>query len=273
MRLRVLITGAGSGLGRAFAEFYAARGDRVACVDIDGERAEETRQRLAGDGHIALQADVGSDASMAALKNAVLSAFDGIDVLINNAGIACGGEIAHSPLADWQRSININLMGVVRGVREFVPLLEAQGRGRVINVASFAGLAGAPGLGAYGVAKAAVVALSESLRAELHPKGIAVSVLCPSFFKTNLMKSYDGDPNGMLVRMASHLMEKSDINAADVARFAVTQAERGVFMLLPHKDTRLRWWLKRWLPEVYFREILKYVEKQQRRAGSGGKTR
>ncbi len=263
---RVLITGAGSGLGRAFAEFLAARGDRVACVDIHAARADETQKMLPENGHLALQADVGSDASIAELRAQVLAAWNGIDMLINNAGIACGGEIAHSSAADWQRSININLLGVVRGVREFVPLLEAQKRGHVINVASFAGLAGAPGLGAYGVAKAAVVALSESLRAELRPKGVGVSVLCPSFFKTNLMQSYDGDPKSMLATMARHLMEKSDINAADVARFAIEQSERGVFMLLPHKETRWRWRLKRWFPEYYFREILKYVQKQRQRA-------
>jgi NAD(P)-dependent dehydrogenase (short-subunit alcohol dehydrogenase family) len=263
MSQRVLITGAGSGLGRAFAQFYAKRGDRVACVDINIERAEQTRSMLGGSGHLALLADVGSDASMAALKASVVAAWDGLDVLINNAGIACGGEIAHSSAADWQRSININLMGVVRGVREFVPLLESQRSGRVINVASFAGLAGAPGLGAYGVAKAAVVALSEGLRAELHPKRIAVSVLCPSFFKTNLLESVQGEASAPLAHMARKLMERSDIGADDVAAFAVRQAERGVFMLLPHKDTRMRWRLKRWLPERYFRAVLKYVERHR----------
>ena len=262
---RVLITGAGSGLGRELALRYAERGDRVACVDLYADRAEETMKMLPGGGHLALVADVGSDAAMAALKAQVMGAWNGLDVLVNNAGIACGGECAHTSGADWQRTLNINLMGVVRGVREFVPMMEAQRSGRVINVASFAGLAGAPGLGAYGVSKAAVVALSEGMRAELQPKGIHVSVLCPSFFKTNLMQSFQGPANAPLRHMAEKLMEKSPIDAAAVARYTVDESERGRFLLLPHKDTRSRWLLKRLLPGLYFKELLKYVANNARR--------
>lgn len=264
---RVLITGAGSGLGRELALRYAERGDRVACVDLYADRAEETMKMLPGGGHLALVADVGSDAAMAALKAQVMGAWNGLDVLVNNAGIACGGECAHTSGADWQRTLNINLMGVVRGVREFVPMMEAQRSGRVINVASFAGLAGAPGLGAYGVSKAAVVALSEGMRAELQPKGIHVSVLCPSFFKTNLMQSFQGPANAPLRHMAEKLMEKSPIDAAAVARYTVDESERGRFLLLPHKDTRSRWLLKRLLPGLYFKELLKYVANNARRVG------
>lgn len=263
---RVLITGAGSGLGRELALNYAGRGDRVACVDLYADRAEETRRLLSGGGHLALVADVGSDAAMAALKAQIQGAWSGLDVLVNNAGIACGGECAHTSIAEWQRTLNINLMGVVRGVREFVPMMEAQRAGLVINVASFAGLAGAPGLGAYGVSKAAVVALSEGMRAELQPKGIAVSVLCPSFFKTNLLESFQGTAETPMKHMAAKLMEKSPIDAAAVARYTVDEAERGRFLLLPHKDTRSRWILKRWLPGVYFKELLKYVAKNSRKA-------
>jgi NAD(P)-dependent dehydrogenase (short-subunit alcohol dehydrogenase family) len=264
---RVLITGAGSGLGRELALCYARRGERVACVDLYADRAEETLRLLPGGGHLALVADVGSDAAMAALKGQVMGAWNGLDVLVNNAGIACGGECAHTSGAEWQRTMNINLMGVVRGVREFVPMMEAQGQGRVINVASFAGLAGAPGLGAYGVSKAAVVALSEGMRAELFTKGIHVSVLCPSFFKTNLLESFQGSTDAPLKHIAAKLMETSPINAADVARYTVEQSERGRFLLLPHRDTRSRWWLKRWFPALYFKELLRYVAKNTRAAG------
>ncbi|MCP5477150.1 MAG: SDR family NAD(P)-dependent oxidoreductase [Lysobacterales bacterium] len=264
---RVLVTGAGSGLGRELALCYARRGDRVACVDLYADRADETVRLLPGGGHLALVADVGSDAAMAALKAQVMGAWSGLDVLVNNAGIACGGECARTSAAEWQRTININLMGVVRGVREFVPMMEAQGSGRVINVASFAGLAGAPGLGAYGVSKAGVVALSEGMRAELQPKGIHVSVLCPSFFKTNLLQSFQGENDVPLKHVAAKLMESSPINAADVARYTIEESERGRFLLLPHKDTRIRWWLKRWMPGLYFRELLRYVAKNTRKAG------
>jgi NAD(P)-dependent dehydrogenase (short-subunit alcohol dehydrogenase family) len=264
---RVLITGAGSGLGREMAKVYASRGDRVACVDLYADRAEETMRMLPGGGHLALVADVGSDAAMAALKGQVVGAWDGLDVLVNNAGIASGGECAHVSMAEWQRTLNINLMGVVRGVREFVPLMERQGRGHVLSTASFAGLAGAPGLGAYGVAKAAVIALSEGLRAELQPKGIGVSVLCPSFFKTRLLETATDSAALPLKHVAAKLMEQSPIDAAEVARHAVEESERGRFLLLPHKDTRMRVLMKRLFPEFYFRQVLKYVEKARRRGG------
>lgn len=260
---RVLVTGAGSGLGRELAIAYARRGDRVACVDLYADRAEETCRMLTGGGHMALVADVGSDAAMAALKAQVMGAWDGLDVLVNNAGIASGGEISGVSAAEWQRTMNINLMGVARGVREFVPMMQQQGRGLVINVASFAGLAGAPGLGAYGVAKAAVVALSEGLRAELHGAGIGVSVLCPSFFKTNLLQSVEGPEGLPLKHIAAKLMEQSPINAADVARYTIEHSERGQFLLLPHKDSRIRWWMKRHFPGLYFRQVLKYVGKSK----------
>ena len=260
---RVLITGAGSGLGRELALRYAALGNRVAAVDLDADRADETCKMLSGGGHLALVADVGSDSAMAALRAQVVGAWEGLDVLVNNAGIASGGRITDVSTAEWQRNLNINLMGVVRGVREFVPMMEAQRSGRVINVASFAGLAGAPGLGAYGIAKAAVVALSEGLRGELHDRGISVSVLCPSFFRTNLMQSCEGPGSEQIKHFAAKLMDRSPIDAAWVARFTIEESERGRFLLLPHKDTRVRWWLKRFMPERYFRELLKYMAKVQ----------
>ena len=260
---RVLITGAGSGLGRELALRYAALGNRVAAVDLDADRADETCKMLSGGGHLALVADVGSDSAMAALRAQVVGAWEGLDVLVNNAGIASGGRITDVSTAEWQRNLNINLMGVVRGVREFVPMMEAQRSGRVINVASFAGLAGAPGLGAYGIAKAAVVALSEGLRGELHDRGISVSVLCPSFFRTKLMQSCEGPGSEQIKHFVAKLMDRSPIDAAWVARFTIEESERGRFLLLPHKDTRVRWWLKRFMPERYFRELLKYMAKVQ----------
>ncbi|MBK9655620.1 MAG: SDR family NAD(P)-dependent oxidoreductase [Rhodanobacteraceae bacterium] len=206
---RVLITGAGSGLGRELARCYAERGDRVACVDMYADRAQETCKLLTGGGHMALVADVGSDAAMAALKGQVMGAWGGLDVLVNNAGIACGGECAHVSAAEWQRTLNINLMGVGRGVREFVPMMEPEGNGLVINVASFAGLAGAPGLGAYGVSKAAVVALSEGMRAELIGKGIVVSVSARASSRPICWTLSRGACDAPMKHMVAKLMEKS----------------------------------------------------------------
>jgi NAD(P)-dependent dehydrogenase (short-subunit alcohol dehydrogenase family) len=267
MARRVLITGAGSGLGAAMARLYAKRGERVAVVDIRQDRAEETVASLepVEGGHLALAADVGSEASMEALRETVEHKWDGLEVLINNAGVASGGEIIAVTPAEWDRVMNINLMGVVRGCRLFLPLLLRQPGSLVINTASFAGLAGAPTLGAYGVSKAAVVALSESLNAEMRAHGGSCSVLCPSFFQTNLLESCA--PGQDEVRQfASRLMRKGRLSADDVARYAIDEARRGRFMLLPHPETRRSWWLKRWFPTHYYRQVQRYFDQMKARA-------
>ena len=270
MSRRVLITGAGSGLGRALAMAYAQRGDCVAVIDVRVDRANETREMLPAVDrpHLALAADVSSDASMQALRDTIDQHWDGLEILINNAGVASGGPVWQTEIAEWERVHNVNLMGVVRGCNLFVPLLLRNSGGLVINTASFAGLAGAPELGAYGVTKAAVVALSEGLRAELHPHGARVSVLCPSFFQTRLTESCA--PGQERIRdIADRFMAKGKLTAEDVAAFTIKHSERGRFLLLPHRDTRALWWLKRHLPAAYFRAILKFASKALRESSAG----
>jgi NAD(P)-dependent dehydrogenase (short-subunit alcohol dehydrogenase family) len=248
---RVLVTGAGSGLGRALAQRYAASGARVACVDLDVPRSEATRALLPGAGHLALAADVASDAEMQALHDAIVAQWGGLDVLVNNAGIASGGTLVETTMDEWQRILDVDLLSVVRGCRLFLPGMLAQGRGQVVNTASFAGLAGAPGLMTYGVAKAAVVALSEQLRAEVGPRGVRVSVLCPSFFRTNLCESGIGNPATM--GMARKLMDSAPDTVDTVADKAFADAERDVFLILPTRREPMRWRLKRWFPALYRR--------------------
>ncbi len=252
---RVLITGAGSGLGQALALRYARVGDRVACVDLSVGRAEATRALLPGDGHLALAADVGSDAAMEALHADIEAAWGGVDVLINNAGIASGGAMVETTMAEWRQVLDIDLLGVVRGCRLFLPGMLARRSGQVLNTASFAGLAGAPGMMSYGVAKAGVVALSEQLRAEVHDKGIRVGVICPSFFRTNLIDTAIGSER--IKSLALRLMDTSPDTLDGVADRVFAAAERGEFLILPTRREPLRWRLKRWFPEFYFRQICK----------------
>jgi NAD(P)-dependent dehydrogenase (short-subunit alcohol dehydrogenase family) len=254
---RVLITGAGSGLGRGLALRYARAGDRVACVDLILERAEETRAMLPGSGHLALLADVGSDDSMQVLFGEIQREWQGVDVLINNAGIASGGPMVETTMAEWDRVLNIDLLSVVRGCRLFVPAMVAQRRGQVLSTASFAGLAGAPGMMTYGVAKAAVVALSEQLRAEMHGKGVSVGVICPSFFRTNLCDTAIGNPK--VKQLAEKLMDAAPDTIDSVSDHVFAAAERGEFMIIPTRREPSRWRLKRWFPEFYFRQMVKMV--------------
>ena len=266
-RPRALITGAGSGLGRALALRYARAGYDIGVADMHVARAEAVVAELTalGGAHFAVVVDVAEDASVDAMRDEVRTHWDGFDVLINNAGVASAGSIADSPLDDWRWVINIDLLGVVRGMKAFAPMFQRQRRGHVLSTASFAGLAGAPGIASYGVAKAGVVALSEALRAEMESFGVHVSVICPSFFKTNLMETARGcDPK--FVGVATKLMENARESADDIADYVFNAQQRGDFMIIPTGPERMRWRLKRWFPNLYFRELMKFTLKMQLRA-------
>lgn len=250
----VLVTGAGSGLGLALARRYAAAGYAVCCADLREDRAHAAVAALGGAPHWAAGCDVGNDASMEALRDAVLARWGGLDELVNNAGVASGGSLLDAPMEEWHWMLNLNLLGVVRGCRLFAPAMAAAGRGRIVNVASFAGLAGAPGLMTYSVAKAGVVALSESLRAELHARGVSVSVVCPSFFRTNLTENFRGSPK--MLGVANRLMDAARESADDIAAAVFAQTRAGTFLVLPTAAERWRWRLKRFLPGLYFRKLL-----------------
>jgi short-subunit dehydrogenase len=175
-------------------------------------------------------------------------------VLVNNAGIASGGALLGTDMAEWRRLIEVDLLSVVRGTLAFLPGMVERGRGHVVSTASFAGLAGAPGIMSYGVAKAGVVAFSEQLRAEMHGTGVDVSVLCPAFFRTNLLENFHGDPK---VRgMASRMMDKSPDTLDTVADATYAALQARIFLVLPTKHEPMRWRLKRWFPNWYFKKLV-----------------
>jgi len=263
---RVLITGAGSGLGRALALRYAKAGWRIAVADISPERTEEAVAELRGLGAQAdgFLADIGDDASVLALQKSVQEQLGGIDHLVNNAGVASAGDVIETSMADWRWMLEINLLGVIRGCQAFIPGMIAQGRGHVINIASFAALAGAPGMASYAVAKAGVGTLSESLRAEMAVKdtGVGISVVCPAFFQTNLLQSFRGPDYAR--RFAGRMMEKSSDTADTVANAIFEGAQRGQFLILPTASEPMRWRLKRWLPDTYFKRLVAMIGVQGR---------
>jgi NADP-dependent 3-hydroxy acid dehydrogenase YdfG len=272
---RVLITGAGSGLGRALAHCYAGAGYAVACADVKPATAEATRASLAGAGHLALPVDIADDDSVALLEATLAREWDTLDVLVNNAGVASGGSLLESTLDEWRWMLDINLLGVVRVSKAFVPWLVRRRQGRVLNVASFAALACAPNIMSYGATKAAVLALSEQLRAELHGHGITVSVACPSFFQTNLLDNFRAGDGGRMKRAATKLMANARESAEQIAAEVFAQSERGRFMIIPTRAERVRWRLKRWFPELFFRKLLKMAEVRTMSAvpGNGGAAR
>jgi NAD(P)-dependent dehydrogenase (short-subunit alcohol dehydrogenase family) len=245
---RVLVTGGASGLGAALVTRYAGRGDRVLVTDL-GDHAPVP----AGAEYRRL--DITAEADWAGALEHVRSAFGGLDVLVNNAGIAAGGRIDRLGADHWRRVLDVNVLGAVTGCRTFVPLLKEQGSGHLVNVASAAGLVHPPAMSSYDAGKAAVVALSESLRWELAPWGVALSVVCPSFFRTNLAASLTGE-DPMMDQVATRLIGRSKLGADDIAARVVRAVDARRFLVLPDRDARIAAWTKRLARPLYDRKML-----------------
>jgi NAD(P)-dependent dehydrogenase (short-subunit alcohol dehydrogenase family) len=188
----VLITGAGSGIGRQTAFSFAQQGAELVLADVDETGLERTALlcRKLGANVCARRVDVASASEMEALADFVHARFPAVDVLINNAGVGVVGDFVSTDLATWDWAISINLKGVVHGCHYFLPKMIARGvGGHVVNVASLAGLVAPRQMSVYATTKFAVVGLSETLRAELAPHRIGVTALCPGFVKTPILRS------------------------------------------------------------------------------------
>lgn len=242
---RTLITGGASGLGLELTRLLAADGARVLVVDLH-EEAPATLP--AGVEYRTL--DVRSDEGWDETRNHVETTWGGLDLLVLNAGIAVGGRIEVASMEDWQRIIDINLLGVVRGFRTFVPMMKVAGQGQIVATSSLAGLVHAPGMAAYNAVKAGVVALAEGSRAELAPFGIGVSAICPSFFRTNLHESLHGKDVD-LEHSATSLITEAPRSARQVAEVAYAGMARSRPVILTDSDGRVAWWSKRYTRRVY----------------------
>ena len=263
---RIFITGGASGLGRATALRFARAGWRVCIGDVHAERGEETRKLLGKDA-IHLRCDVTREEDLRAAAEHLEREWHGVDVVVNNAGVAGAGAIEEMTLADWQWIIEINLLGVVRGCRAFVPMLKRQKSGHIVNVASMAGLLDVPLMSSYNATKAAVVSLSETLQNELADAGIGVSVVCPSFFKTNLGESMRA-PDPQFHTAVQKLLESGSLTADDVADQIFRAVASKTFYVLPHAEGRIAWRLKRTLPRAAYRAIVgRQFRKMQRLMG------
>ncbi|WP_078282272.1 SDR family NAD(P)-dependent oxidoreductase [Mycobacteroides franklinii] len=246
-----VVTGAGSGIGRAFAQTLAARGSRVVCADIDLGRAQETVEMIGGGQARAVSCDVTSYEQVSELAR-VSENWLGrpADLVINNAGIGTGGlPVGTMSMSDWESTLDINLWGVIYGCQVFTPLLREQRFGGIINVASAASFAAAPMMAAYNVSKAGVLALSETLSAELSGSGVKVTVLCPTFVKTNIVS--DGRISGSVSGLAASVMKYTGVSPERIARGTLDAHDRGRFYVVPQLDAKLVWHLKRHTPNPY----------------------
>jgi NAD(P)-dependent dehydrogenase (short-subunit alcohol dehydrogenase family) len=227
----VLVTGGGSGIGRATCERLAAEGATVWVVDADGGRAQSAADAIPGARCATL--DVSDADGFGTLIDHVMGHDERVDVLVNNAGVTLAGSVWETDPVDWARVIAVNLGGAFNGSRAVFPAMIAAGRGAIVNTASDAGLVGWPGQAAYCASKGGVVALTRAAAMDGAPHGVRVNAVCPAFTNTPLVASWiaqQDDPDRARIEIAAQqplgrVAEPAEIAAAiaflasDEARF------------------------------------------------------
>src|SRR5271169_1555735 len=249
-----VVTGAGSGIGAAFATELARRGGRVVCSDINEVTAAKTVSAITDNGGdaIAIPCDVTKfdDVRELAVQSESWLG-DAPTLVINNAGVGSGGApIGELPLDDWHWVLGINLWGPIHGCHVFAPILRAADssdipRG-IINVASAAAFGAAPSMAAYNVSKAGTLSLSETLAAELSGSAVKVTVLCPTFVKTNILES--GRISTETNRFAHQIMRWTGVSADKVAQTCLDAHDRGDLYCMPQLEAKIGWNIKRLIP-------------------------
>lgn len=236
---RVLVTGGSSGLGAALVAQYAARGAQVLSCDIQ----EPVSPVVEPVGTHHLHLDVRSDDDWAAAVAWTEEHWGGLDVLVNNAGVAGGGRVDVATMDEWEWITGINLFGVVRGTRAFVPTFKRQQGGRIINVASLAGLVHPAGMASYNAVKAGVVAFTETIGHELAEDGVTAHVVCPSYFRTRLIDAMQGS-DVAVGEVIGALVANAPLGPDEIATAVLEAVDRGEELILPDEAARAAYQLK-----------------------------
>lgn len=251
-----VVTGAASGIGRALAGAFADLGMKVVLADVETTALEAAAEELRADGAdvFAVTADVGRAAEVDRIGAAAMDVFGGLHVACNNAGVSGGGLSWEIDVETWRWILDVDLWGVIHGVRTFTPLIIQSGGGHIVNTASMAGLTSNPGMAPYNVAKHGVVTLSETMSMELqmtHPE-VGVSVLCPGWVRTQINRSERNRPGFEAVEVAEEVEESAEglaalrklvdswiaegLQPAHVANLVVEAIRENRFWILTHPE-------------------------------------
>ncbi|MFO0946666.1 MAG: SDR family NAD(P)-dependent oxidoreductase [Planctomycetota bacterium] len=267
-RKNAIITGAASGLGRALALQLAKERWNIAIVDINEAGAKETLEKVrqaGGEGRVEI-VDVTKYEAWLALRDRLSRDWENLDLLVNNAGVAGGGEMGKYTIEDWHWIVNINLWNGIYGCHVFVDWLKRNPKGaHIINTASMAAVGSAPTMAAYNVTKAGMLSLSETLYAELMEHNVGVTVVCPSFFATNLLTGGRfADPKQK--EWALVMFQNAGFTADDVAHAALdAMRKKKLYVMVPFAS-KVQWWYKRLAPASFLRYVARMFKKMSQQA-------
>lgn len=255
---RAFITGAGGGLGRALSLKLAADGWLIGITDIKDEALAESKKLIeqAGGKALTYKFDVSKRDDYKTAFNDYISQTKGIDLLINNAGVGDGGLFGEYSLDNWDWITGINLMAAVYGSHFAVPIMKQQKNGHIISIASAAGIANMPNMSMYNVTKAGVISLMESIYSEVYAFNIGASVVCPTFFRSNIMQYNRGDKNATSIGQV--IINRAKFSPDEIADYVLTQAGKKQFYILHPYQAKLVFHVKRFFPNLF----LQYKAKQ-----------
>ena len=238
-----------------FARALSTEGWSLGLFDVDPSRLTKVEEELsnANVNIHAFPGDVRDHDELTVAVNSFADIVGGLDLMINNAGVACAGSLLETPPEDWRWIVDINLLGVVNGCRAGVPQLQRSGRGILLNIASAAAFVSPPFMMPYNATKAAVLSISETLAVELANARIQVSVAMPGFMHTALLETARGPERER--NIAEQLMRSSRYTATAGARDILLAAARGDFYIVLPKAMRNVWRFKRWLPDIFVRQF------------------
>lgn len=246
------VTGGASGIGLALGQAFAEAGMNVMLADIEADALETAVESLHSPNVSGIACDVADPASVERAAEAAFDAFGNVHVVCNNAGVAAGGGIDAISLESWKWVLDVNLMGVLHGIRTFLPHIRSHGEGgHFVNTASMAGMVSGLGFSPYHASKFAVVTMSEGLAAQVRPLGIGVSILCPGFVRTRIGDSARNrpaqygpapalDPASPAATLVAQIAQAIDagLDPADVAAQVVTAIREDELYVFTHPDMR-----------------------------------